>query len=253
MIESVTECCVDGVVVTAELLSAYLRSWARYGVYFQTDTTRSTAGVHVVHHDVLTYRFPYGHPDRAKRGTLNAAFLDPHALGREIVRTHASGDSLDGITVFPVSHIYPTEGLTLQKFLDRLAPFLSELPSGSRYALGVQNSDYLLPAYFECLREYAVAHVFRAGRTMPDLLDQVRLPYALTADAAVVLTEPRRDVEWQLGMMEIVRRCVDSGKELYICFDPSAGCRTTPPLAMLMEAMSGDLAKRSPLRATKAA
>jgi hypothetical protein len=254
VIENVTECCIDGVVVTAELLSAYLRSWARHGVYFQTEhAIQSMAGVHIVYHDMMTYRFSHGHSDKTKRGKLNAEFLDPGVLAKEIFRLHAPIDLLNVIKVFPVSHIYPTEDLTLQKFLDRLAPFLSGLPSGYRYALGVQNSNYLLPAYFDCLREHSVAHVFCASRTMPGLLDQVRLPYALTADAAVVLTEPRLDVEWQLGMMEIIRRCVDAGMELYICFDPSAGCQTTSSLAVLMETMSGDLAKLSPLRATKAA
>lgn len=250
----IAECCIDGVVVTVELLSAYLRSWARHGVYFRTEhTIQSTADVRIINHDVLTYRFPHGHPDKTKRGELNAEFLDPGVLEREIFPIHTPADPLNVIVVFPVSHIYPTEGLTMQKFLDRLASFLSALPSGHRYALGVQNSNYLSPAYFDCLRERSVAHVFWASQIMPVLLDQVRLPYALTADAAVVLTEPCLDVEWQLGMMEIIRRCVDAGKELYVCFDSSTGRQATPSLAVLMETMSGDLAKLSPLRATKAA
>lgn len=261
-IGGMAEYCIDGVVVTAELLSAYLRSWARHGVYFETQHSIQSgqlsgdspmAGVRIVRHDMLTYRFPHGHPDKTKCGKLNEKFLDPETVGREFSTLYASSDSLNRVAVFPVSHIYPTEDLTLRKFLSKLAPFLSALPSGRLSALGVQNSNYLLPVYFDCLREYSIAHVFCAGQTMPRLLDQVRLPYALTADAAVVLTEPRLDVEWQLGMMEIVRRCVDAGKELYVCFDSEIGCQAMPSLAVLMETMSGDLARLSPLRATRAA
>ena len=261
-IGGITECCIDGVVVTAELLSAYLRSWARHGVYFETRHARQpdrlagddpVVGARIVYHDVLTYRFSHGHPDRAKRGKLNEEFLHPAAFEGEIFPKDASTDPLYPVVVFPVSRVYPTERLTLQRFLDKLALFLSRLPSGYRYALGVQNSEYLLPAYFDCLREYSVAHTFCASKTMPGLLDQAQLPYALTADVAVVVTEPSVNVECQLGIMEIVRRCVDAKKELYVCLEAVPERQTIPFLAVLMERMSGDLAKLSPIRATKAA
>ncbi len=260
-IGGITECCVDGVVVTVELLSAYLRSWARQGVYFTTQHAVQSswllgndpvAGIRIVHHDMLTYRFSHGHPDTAKRGKLNGGFLHPAAL-HKVFPERSVIDPLKTVEVLPVSHVYRTEGLAPPRFLDRLVPFLSALPAGQRYALGVRNSEYLLPAYFDSLREYSIAHVFCTGGTMPGLLDQAQLPYALTADAAVVLAGPQLDVEWQLGMMEIVRRCIDAGKELYICLDSAIGCQMMPSLAVLMEMMSGDLAKRSPIRATKAA
>lgn len=252
------KCCIDGVAVTAELLSIYRRSWARKGVYFETQPglpgeLRDTVPVErarVVCHDMLTYRFSHRHPDATRRGRLNEEFLCPAGLEGKVVSEQTPSDR---VIVFPVSHVYPTEGLTLQKFLCRLEPFLSALPPGHRYALGVQNREYLLPAYFDCLRQYSVAHAFCTGQTMPCLLDQAQLPYALTGDVAVVLTEPCLDVEWQLGMMEIVRRCVDAKKELSVCLESGREGQTIPSLAVLMERMSGDLARLSPIRATKAA
>lgn len=250
-IDGITECCIDGIVVTAELLSTYIRSWARQGVYFKTrypvhpgrlSGDDVVAGIHIVH----------GHPDTAKCGKLNGGFLHPAGL-HEVFRERTAADPLHTVVVLPVSHIYGTEGLAPPRFLDRLVPFLSALPTGQRYALGVRNSEYLLPAYFDSLHKHSVAHMFCTGGTMPGLLDQARLPYALTADVAVVLAEPSLDVEWQLGMMEIVRRCIDARKELYICLDSVTVCQTMLSLAVFMEMMSGDLAKLSPVRATKAA
>ena len=261
-INGITECCIDGVVVTAELLSVYLRSWERQGVYFETHRAiphgklsgdTPVVRTRVVDDEVLTYRFSHRHPERRKRGKVNDRFLDPAVLQQEIFPERTSAGSRDSVLIFPVSYIYRTEGLTLQKFLNKLAPFLSEIPSERRCALGVHNSEYLLPAYFDSLREHSVAHVFCTGGTMPGLLDQVSLPYALTADTAIVLTEVGLDVEWQLGMMEIVRRCVDAKKELSVVFSAAGGDQAMLSLAVLMEMMSGDLAKLSPIRETKAA
>jgi hypothetical protein len=260
--EETTECCIEGVVVTAELLSAYLRSWARQGVYFEMPQAirhggivgdSPTGRICVVCDDVLTYRFSHRHPDGMKRGKLNGAFLDPSALQRRIFPDRTVSGQWNRVVVFPVAHIYRTEGLSLHGFLNKFVPFLSEIPSERRCAFGVYNSEYLLPAYFDSLREHSVSHVFCTGGTMPGLLDQVSLPYALTADIAVVLSGPSLDVEWQLGMMEIVRRCVDAKKELYVFLDAAMNHQGILPLAVLMERMSGDLAKLSPIRATKAA
>ena len=250
-----TECCIEGAVVTGEMLTAYLRSWARRGVYVEIPQTPLQAAsrgsipvtrVRRVLHDSLTYRFSHGHPDAAKRGKRNEDFLCTAA--EELVPP-----TQEPVVVFPLSPVYPTEGLTLRHLLRKLSSFLSTLPSGHRYALSVQNREYLLPAYFDCLREYSVAHAFCTGPTMPGLLDQAQLPYALTADMAVVMTEPSLKAEWQLGMMEIIRRCIDAGKEVCICLDAVPGRRLLPALAVLMERMREDLAKLSPLRAAKAA
>jgi hypothetical protein len=253
--DGVVECRIQGTRVTAELVAAYVRSWARHGVYFDAWHRGSSllgdvpaARTRSVSHDVFTYRFSHGHPDPGKRGKANDRFLDPGMLQSAFFTTLTAERSPEGILVFPISHIYRTEGLTLERFLDKLATFLAALPPGSRYAVGVQNREYLLPEYFSCLQEHGVSHTFTSGETMPPLPEQVRSPYALTSGAAVVVTEPGPGADWQLGMMEIVRRCLDAKKELHVRLQAVHPGVLMPSLAMLMEAMSGDLAKRSPFR-----
>jgi hypothetical protein len=251
ILDGVVECRIRGVTVTAELLSNYLRSWARHGVYFSTRHAAQLYGEpagngrpvapHIIFHDALVYRFPYGHPNPQKRGKLNRHFLNPEMLQNELC-------TAGGLVVFPIPYIYRTEELTFEKFLDRLSAFLAGLPSAYRYAIGVNNPAYLLPHYFDCLHAHAAAHVFISSPTMSDLLDQARMPYALPADTAVVLTEPSLDPGWQLGTMEIIRRCIEAGKELSVYMHTVRPGVLMPSLAVLMETMSTDLAKLSPLK-----
>lgn len=250
--DGVVECWIDGVAVTAELLSAYVRSWARHGVYFSTGENRPErlcdgvpASLSVLSSDALTYRFPHSHPDPMKRGRRNEHFLDPALLQNESGFLPASAT---GIVLLPMSHVYRTEGLNVEQLLCRLDRFLAALPAGRRYAFGVHNGEYLLPAYFDCLRTHAVAHVFTVDPALPGLLEQALLPYAFAAEASVVLTAPALEAEWQLGMMEIIRRSVDARKELYVHLQPFERHRLMPSLAVLMERMSKDLAKLSPIK-----
>src|SRR5512142_262127 len=80
-------------------LSSYVRAWERHGVHFCLHAPRSldadrllqlSARAEQVQQEgpvgitisggPLTYRFSYAHPDREKRGELNAEFVDPGVL-----------------------------------------------------------------------------------------------------------------------------------------------------------------------------
>lgn len=67
-------------------------------------------------------------------------------------------------------------------FLGALNRFLSELPTGWRFAVEIRNPEYLDADYFSCLRSYNVAHVLSAWTRMPELGTQMRLEDVFTAD-----------------------------------------------------------------------
>lgn len=242
----IVECRIHGTTITTELLGAYLRAWSRHGIWFHTGKTRHADPLHA---DVLTYRFSHSHADPAKRGERNRRFLDPE----EFARYAPSASVLPGgYIVLPVPAIAPTEDVRFEAFLEQLDIFLSGLPPTYRCAVGVHNGEYLLPEYFDCLRRHNAAHVFITSPELPGLLDQVQWPYALTADAACVLTAPGPEADWQLGMMELVRRCVDAGKSLHVFAGTVGGTPAMLSLALLMEMMNSDLARLSPLRSVAA-
>jgi uncharacterized protein YecE (DUF72 family) len=71
------------------------------------------------------------------------------------------------------------------EFLDRLDPFLAQLPPEFRYAIEVRNPDLLQKDYFSCLRAHNVAHVYNAWSKMPELRHQLAIPDSATADFQV--------------------------------------------------------------------
>lgn len=243
-IGGVVECRIAGARVTTEMLWNYLRSWARHGVYFSPHRA-VMEGVHVVHHELLTYRFSHCSPDRLKRGQVNVHFLDPVILAGVIPPALPAWTRT---LVFPVAYIGRNEEVRFETFLCRLRMLLSVLHPAYRCAIGVQNAEYLLPDYFSCLRKHAMAHTFITSPTMPGLLDQVRLPHAFTAEMSVVLTEPSSDPEWLMGMVELVRQCVNTGRALYVVLAGASPHQLMLSLSLLMEFMSEDLAVLSPLR-----
>jgi hypothetical protein len=217
----------------------------------QTETRSSRLAVTVaVSGGPLTYRFSYAHHDRAKRGERNDTFLDTGVLqdlllpGLEAVAPRAQ------FVLLCLSPIYATEGLSVDAFFEKLDRLLSGLPRSYRYAVGVRNPDFLLPDYCACLRSHGVAHLFDET-AMPSLLDQIQIPGILTAEHVVYRNTPapypgrRPDSEWELGMVETIRRCVAEKKTCFLYLDEHTGAA---PLETVMTMLNTDLAKLSPIR-----
>lgn len=80
----------------------------------------------------------------------------------------------------------------LSAFLDRLDPFLADLPPEFRYAVEIRNPDFLEKDYFSCLRSHGVAHVYNAWSKMPELQQQIAIPDSATADFLVCRALLRR-------------------------------------------------------------
>src|SRR5450756_1128914 len=69
----------------------------------------------------------------------------------------------------------------VSEFVDRLDPFLAQLPPEFRYAVEIRNPGFLEKDYFSCLQAHNVAHVYNAWSKMPELRRQMAIPDSATA------------------------------------------------------------------------
>jgi uncharacterized protein YecE (DUF72 family) len=81
---------------------------------------------------------------------------------------------------------FGARGASPKGFVAQMAPFFDLLPDTFRYAVEVRNREYLVPVYFDALKEHRAAHVFNAWTKMPPLEEQITIPEAFTADFTVV-------------------------------------------------------------------
>lgn len=254
--------------------NARVRAWERHGVYLGAawcsatlDAPLSSAGIRrirsrrrvvlAVEGDLLAYRFPYGHRDRARRGQVNPEFLDPAATGARLAELLASvGDAVE-VVVLRLRRISPNEGIRWERLADQLCPWLDALPPHHRYVLESAHPSYVVPGYLECLRARNVGHLLRHDAD-GSLLEVAQVPGILTAGHTVVRTGDDDgpwpvceggDEEWELGVLATVRQCVDRGVSVSISVPP-------PDQHLLRETaalMDADLAKLSPFRKRLAA
>jgi len=198
----------------------------------------------------LTYRFSHAHHDWKKRGEPNANFLDPGMLQDVLLPALGSLAPRAQLVILCLAPIYATEDCSVRAFLAKLDRFLAGLPPAYRYAVGIKNPDFLLPDYCACLQNHGVAHLFDETG-MPSLLDQIQVPGILTAEHAVCWNTqepgPGRSMngEWELGIVETVRRCVTEKKRCFFYLDEHLGVAS---LETLMTMLNADLAKLSPIR-----
>jgi uncharacterized protein YecE (DUF72 family) len=108
---------------------------------------------------------------------------------------------------FPASQ-YPGG---VRDFVRDLAPFLGRLPAGFRYSVELRNAEYLEPAYFQCLSDHGVAHVFNSWTKMPPLAEQLAIDEAFTADFTVcrALLRPGRTYEQAVATFQPYDRIQD--------------------------------------------
>lgn len=250
-------------------LSSYVHAWERHGTRFclhpplSIDADRlpqlsgraeqlpqEASGAVAVSGGPLTYRFSYAHGDRAKQGELNSSFLDPGVLQDVLLPALEALAPRTHLVMFCLAPIYATENLSAHAFLGKLDRFLGGLPCSCRYAVGIRNPGFLLPDYCACLHDHGVAHLFDETGMLP-LLDQIQIPGILTAGHAVYRNTPAlwpgpgMHGEWELGMAELVRRCLAEKTSCFLYLDAQSG---TASLEALMNMLNTDLARLSPLR-----
>ena len=204
----------------------------------------------VVADETLMYRFPYGHPDRAKRGERNAAFLTPSAFDERVLPVLELLGRRVAAVVLRIARIYRTERYPFAAFLRQLDGLLGALPHTYRYAVDVDNPEYLLPAYFDCLRSHGAAHVIRSRQEQEGekLLGEVEHPGVLTGRCAVMHCPAAWSEETVLALVGAVRRCCDEKRELYLYMQDGQDPRAPQFVMRMMEAMNPELARLSPIR-----
>jgi uncharacterized protein YecE (DUF72 family) len=118
-------------------------------------------------------------------GKENEAFLDSSMLREMFLRPLEPHREKTALLIFEFGAFGRRSFAELAEFLDRLDPFLAQLPPEFRYAVEIRNPEFLEKDYFACLRSHGVAHVYNAWSKMPELRTQMAIPDSATADFLV--------------------------------------------------------------------
>jgi len=121
----------------------------------------------------------------AQAGLDNEAFLDAHAFREMFVRPLLPHQRKTALMIFEFGAFNRKSFENPAQFVERLDPFLKELPPEFRYAVEIRNPAFLDKDYFACLRSHNVAHVYNAWSKMPELRSQLAIPESATADFGV--------------------------------------------------------------------
>jgi uncharacterized protein YecE (DUF72 family) len=118
----------------------------------------------------------------ARAGRTNEAFLNADAFRAMFLEPLEPYRSRVACLIFE----FGARGATAKEFVGQIAPFFASLPETFRYSVEVRNREYLVPIYFDALREHRAAHVLNAWTKMPPLEEQIAMPGVFTADFTVV-------------------------------------------------------------------
>jgi uncharacterized protein YecE (DUF72 family) len=121
----------------------------------------------------------------AEGGRENPSFLDFALLSHAFLRPLERYQDRISTLIFEFGAVSRSTFPGAREFVERLDPFLAELPRPFRYAVEVRNEEFLVGEYFACLRSHGVSHVFNAWARMPELKVQLAMPDSVTADFVV--------------------------------------------------------------------
>jgi uncharacterized protein YecE (DUF72 family) len=136
--------------------------------------------------EITVKRWPGHARYGARAGAVNDSFLNAELLDRLFLRPLAQFGERTALLILELGTFSKTDFESVAQFSEALDRFLSRLPRQCRYAIEVRNREYLVPEYFQCLRNRGVAHVFNAWTRMPELAEQIANSESFTADFTVV-------------------------------------------------------------------
>lgn len=128
----------------------------------------------------------------AQAGKENECFLDHLVLQDLFLEPLEPYRAKTALLIFEFGTFARSTFSGAAEFLDRLEPFLENLPPGFRYAVEIRNPEFLERDYFACLRSHGIAHVYNAWSRMPELRRQMAIPDSVTADFLVCRALLRR-------------------------------------------------------------
>lgn len=122
----------------------------------------------------------------ASAGGENPDFLSVDLFKDKVLRAYDQTGVMErtGPFVFQFAP-FSRRAMPYEVFVERLAEFLRQLPTGIRYAVEVRNPEIVTGEYFQALNEVRATHCFNHWNTMIPLHQQMRLAAdagGLTAD-----------------------------------------------------------------------
>ena len=136
--------------------------------------------------EITVPRWP-GHARYGTRaGTANQGFLDNRLFHEQFTWPLERYRDRVAALIFEFGTFAKSTFPRPADFLAQLDHFLGSVSHHFRYSVEIRNSEYLGPDYFSLLQSHNTAHVFSAWTRMPELLDQIDMPGAYTADFTVV-------------------------------------------------------------------
>ena len=135
--------------------------------------------------EITVPRWP-GHARYGTRGDREQGLSGPRAVSRAVHMAPGTLPRPGGGHDLRVRHVRQIDLCQTGRLPARLDPFLSSVSRHFRYSVEIRNAEYLGPDYFSLLHAHNTAHVFNAWTRMPELLDQIAMPDAFTADFTVV-------------------------------------------------------------------
>jgi uncharacterized protein YecE (DUF72 family) len=118
----------------------------------------------------------------AKAGRTNEAYLNADAFRAMFLEPLEPYRSRIACLIFE----FGARGTPAKEFVGQIAPFFEALPPTFRYSVEVRNREYLVPIYFDALKEHRAAHVLNAWTKMPPLEEQIAMTGVFTTDFTVV-------------------------------------------------------------------
>jgi uncharacterized protein YecE (DUF72 family) len=118
----------------------------------------------------------------ARAGRTNEAYLNADAFRAMFLEPLEPYRSRIACLIFE----FGARGASPKEFVSQIAPFFESLPATFRYSVEVRNREFLVPMYFDALKEYRAAHVLNAWTKMPPLEKQIAIPGVFTTDFTVV-------------------------------------------------------------------
>lgn len=152
--------------------------------------------------EITVPRWPKHARYGARAGQANASFLDPKVFKDLFARPLWRHRHRVAVLMFEFGTMAKSTMSGVDEFRERLGAFLDEMPPGFRYGVEIRNPEYLDEPYFDTLRARNTAHVFNAWTRMPDLIEQVDMPGAHTADFTVVRALLRRGQPYEDAVKE---------------------------------------------------
>jgi uncharacterized protein YecE (DUF72 family) len=115
----------------------------------------------------------------------NPHFLDAEIFGEFLESLGPMKEKL-GPIMFQFEYLNKNKMPSLNVFLERVADFFSQVPTGYAYAIEIRNPNYLKPEFFAFLKQHRIGMVLLEGYYMPPIQTVAAANDVHTSDFLVI-------------------------------------------------------------------